>query len=344
MGVLVFLLAIAPLASGDSMYIMRAESPGPQVNKIVPRTRQSARILYEIYIALTIVQIALLLAGGMPLFDAVTTAFGTAGTGGFAIRNDSMASYSPFIQWIVTVFMVLFGVNFGLYYLMLMRSYKKVTRNEELRLYIGIFVISTGIISFFILKDYAGASDSIRHAAFQVASIMTTTGFATTDFNKWPEFCRALLVLLMIIGASAGSTGGGVKCSRVLILFKNLKQELRRLLHPNTVSCIRMDGEVVPPETVLFVFVFLGLYAIISLVSILIISVDGFSLETSLSAVMACINNIGPGLHIVGPIGNYSQFSDFSKVVLTINMLIGRLEIFPLVVLAFPSIWKRARL
>ncbi len=342
MGVLVLLLAIAPLESGDSMYIMRAESPGPQVNKIVPRTRKSARILYEIYIALTIVQIALLLAGGMPLLDAVTTAFGTAGTGGFAVRNDSMTSYSPYLQWIVTVFMVLFGVNFGLYYLLIMRSFKKVAKNEELRLYIGTLVVATGIVFFFILRDYSG--DAIRHAAFQVASIMTTTGFATADFNIWPEFCRALLVMLMIIGASAGSTGGGVKCSRVLMLFKSMKQELKRLLHPNNVSCIHMDGEVVAPETVRFVYVFLGLYASISLISILIISANGFSLETSMSAVMACINNIGPGLHIVGPTGNYSQFSGLSKMVLAMDMLIGRLEIFPLVVLAFPSIWKRARL
>ena len=344
MGVLVFLLAIAPLASGDSIFIMRAESPGPQVSKLVPRTRQSARILYEIYIALTILQIVLLLLGGMPVFDAVCTAFGTAGTGGFAIRNDSMMSYSPYIQWVVTIFMALFGVNFGLYYLLLLRSYKKVVKNEELRLYVGVLLASTAIITFFILNDFTEPQDAIRHAAFQVASIMTTTGFATTDFDKWPEICRALLVVLMIIGASAGSTGGGVKCSRVIIMFKSMKQELKRILHPNTVNCIRVDGEVVMPETVRLVYVFLGLYSIISMVSILIISVDGYSLETSLSAVMACINNIGPGLHLVGPMGNYSQFSDVPKVVLTLNMLLGRLEIFPLVILTFPSIWKRARL
>ena len=217
-------------------------------------------------------------------------------------------------------------------------------KNEELRLYVGVLLASTAIITFFILNDFTEPQDAIRHAAFQVASIMTTTGFATTDFDKWPEICRALLVVLMIIGASAGSTGGGVKCSRVIIMFKSMKQELKRILHPNTVNCIRVDGEVVMPETVRLVYVFLGLYSIISMVSILIISVDGYSLETSLSAVMACINNIGPGLHLVGPMGNYSQFSNVPKVVLTLNMLLGRLEIFPLVILTFPSIWKRARL
>jgi trk system potassium uptake protein TrkH len=343
MGVLVFLLAISPLASGDSLFIMRAESPGPQVSKLVPRTRQSARILYAIYIFMTVVQIVLLLAGGMPLFDAVTITFGTAGTGGFAIRNDGMMSYSPYIQWVVTIFMVLFGVNFGLYYLLLLRSYRKVVKNEELRLYIGILVASTAVIALFIANSYEGVQNSIRHAAFQVASIMTTTGYATTDFDKWPEVCRALLIVLMIIGASAGSTGGGIKCSRVIILFKSMKQEMKKILHPNTVSSIRVDGEVVLPETIRQVFVFLGLYACISVFSILIISLDGYSMETNLSAVMACINNIGPGLNMVGPMGNFSQFSNTSKTVLTLNMLLGRLEIFPLVILAFPGIWKRAR-
>jgi len=344
MGVLVFLLAIAPLASGDSIFIMRAESPGPQVNKLVPRTRQSARILYEIYIAMTILQLALLLIGGMPPLDAVTITFGTAGTGGFAIRNDSMVSYTPYIQWVVTIFMALFGVNFGLYYLLLMRSFRKVVRNEEFRLYAGILLVSTAIVTVFIMKDYTGLQDSVRHAAFQVSSIMTTTGYATADFDKWPETCRALLILLMIIGASAGSTGGGVKCSRLIILFKSMKQELKKILHPNTVSSIRMDGEVVPSETVRLVYVFFGLYGVISLISILLVTLDGFSLETSVSAVMATINNIGPGLALVGPMGNYSQLSNSSKVVLTLDMLIGRLEIFPLLVLCFPSIWKRSRL
>jgi trk system potassium uptake protein TrkH len=343
MGVLVFLLAISPLASGDSLFIMRAESPGPQVSKLVPRTRQSARILYEIYIAMTVVQIILLLAGGMSAFDAVTIAFGTAGTGGFAIRNDSMMSYSPYIQWVVTIFMVLFGVNFGLYYLMLQRSYRKIVKNEELRFYIGILVASTAVITLFIAKSYDGVQNSIRHAAFQVASIMTTTGYATTDFDRWPEVCRALLIILMIVGASAGSTGGGIKCSRVLILFKTMKQEVKKILHPNTVSNIRVDGELIMPETVRQTFVFLGLYASIALFSVLLISLDGFSLETNMSAVMACINNIGPGLSMVGPMGNYSQFSNASKIVLTLNMLLGRLEIFPLVIMVFPSIWKRAR-
>ncbi len=343
MGVLVFLLAIARLASGDGIFIIRAESPGPQVNKLVPKTRQTARILYEIYIALTVLQIVLLLLGDMPLMEALTTAFGTAGTGGFAMRNDSMASYSPYIQWVVTIFMALFGVNFSLYYLLLMRMFKKAAKNEEFRLYTGILLVSTAVITLYILGQYPTLGDAVRHAAFQVVSVMTTTGFATADFDKWPEFCRALLVLLMIVGASAGSTGGGVKVSRVLILFKSLKQELKRILHPNTVSVIRMDGEIISRETVRSTFVFFSLYSVISLFSILFVSMDGFSLETSMSAVMACINNIGPGLHLVGPTGNYSQFSDASKGILSLNMLIGRLEIFPLVVMCFPGIWKRAR-
>jgi len=342
MGVLVFLLAIAPLASGDGIFIIRAESPGPQVNKLVPKTRQTARILYEIYIALTAVQIVLLLLGGMSLMEALTISFGTAGTGGFAVRNDSMVSYSPYIQWVVTIFMALFGVNFSLYYLVLMRMFKKAAKNEELRLYTGILLVSTAAITLYVLDRFAPA-DAVRHAAFQVVSVMTTTGFATADFDKWPEFCRTLLLLLMIVGASAGSTGGGIKVSRVLILFKSLKQELKHVLHPNTVSVIRMDGEVVSQETVRSTYVFFGLYSLIALFSILFVSTDGFSLETSVSAVMACLNNIGPGLAVVGPMGNYAQLSDASKGVLSLNMLIGRLEIFPILVMCFPGVWKRAR-
>ena len=346
MGVLVFLLAIAPLddSSGDTMHIMRAESPGPQVGKLVPRTRQSARILYEIYIAMTVLQCVLLLAGGMPLFDSVATAFGTAGTGGFGIKNDSFASYSPYLQWVVTIFMTLFGVNFGVYYLLLMRSFRRAAKNEEIRLYFGVILVAIAICTLSVLPQFKGEWEpAIRHSAFQVASIITTTGFSTTNFDLWPQLCRMLLVLLMIVGACAGSTGGGVKCSRVLILWRAVREEIKRMLHPNTVSTLRMDGESVPRTTVVNTFAFLGAYSFIAFGSMLLIALDEFSFDTNLSGVMACLNNIGPGLGIVGPAGNYGAFSDFSKIVLSVDMLIGRLEIFPILMLFTPKIWKRAR-
>lgn len=346
MGVLVFLLAIAPLStgSGDSLHIMRAESPGPQVSKLVPKTRQSARILYEIYIGMTILEILLLLLGGMSLFEAVTISFGTAGTGGFAVKNSSMASYSPYIQWIVTIFMALFGVNFGVYYLLLMRSFRKAIHNEEMKFYFRLILISVGIVTIAILPLYGGSfADSLRHASFQVVSIMTTTGYATADYDVWPQICRMLLVMLMIVGACAGSTGGGVKCSRILIMAKSLRLSVRQMLHPNDVSCVRIDNEPVSQHTVSHVFAFLSAYSIIAVLSMLLVSADGFSFETNLSAVMACLNNIGPGLHIVGPTGNYSGFTDFVKILLSVDMLIGRLEIFPIVILLIPSNWKRAR-
>ncbi|MDD2648445.1 MAG: TrkH family potassium uptake protein [Eubacteriales bacterium] len=346
MGVLVFLLAIAPLATGngDTLYIMRAESPGPSVNKLVPKTRQSARILYGIYIGMTVAQTIMLLAGGMSFFDSITTAFGTAGTGGFAIYNDSLASCSPYIQWVVTVFMALFGVNFGVYYLIIIRKFRKAAKNEEVRFYFLVIIAAIAVSTLSTLASYGGNLETaLRHSAFQVVSIITTTGFSTADFNLWPQLVRSLLVLLMIIGACAGSTGGGVKCSRILILVKSLKREIRLLLHPNTVSTIRIDGEPVQNATVTSVFAFFGAYALISFASTLLISLDGFSFETNLTAVIACINNIGPGLGSVGPMSNYGGFSDISKLVLSVNMLIGRLEIFPMLMLFMPSVWKRAR-
>lgn len=346
MGVLVFLLAIAPAAAGtgDTVFIMRAEATGPVVSKLVPRTRQTARILYEIYIGMTVLQTVLMLLGGMPAFDAVCTAFGTAGTGGFGIKNDSMASYSPYIQWVVTIFMALFGVNFSVYYLIIMRMYRKSLANEELRLYIGTLLAATAICAFETLSRFKGSlSDALRHSAFQVSSIMTTTGFATDNFDVWPQTCRMLLVLLMIMGACAGSTGGGVKCSRVLILLKSIKNELRRMVNPTIVTTVRMDGESVKNETVVNVLAFFGAYSVIAIVSMMILTLDDFPLETTLTAVLACVNNIGPGLGVVGPLGNFSAFSDLSKLVLAVNMLIGRLEVFPILILFMPKVWKRAR-
>lgn len=346
MGVLVFLLAVTPMTggAGDSVHIMRAESPGPQVGKLAPRTAHSARILYMIYIGMTLLQIALMLPGGMPLFDAVTIAFGTAGTGGFAVRNSSMAEYSPYIQWVVTVFMTLFGVNFGVYYLMLTREFKKAARNEELWLYLLVTVISALIVFINILPRYPGsAGDALRHAAFQTSSILTTTGFATTDFNLWPMLTRMLLLVLMVIGASAGSTGGGVKCARVLIAFKAMRLHMNRLLHPATVKQVMMDGEVVPSRTVHGVYAYICTYIVIAAASMLFIAADAQTLEVTVSSVMACLNNIGPGLGAVGPAGNYAALSDVSKLVLSVDMLIGRLEIFPILILCVPTVWKRAR-
>ncbi len=346
MGVLVFLLAVSTLSAGagDSLHIMRAESPGPQVNKIVPHTRQSARILYAIYIGLTVLQFLLLIIGGMPVFDAVTISLGTAGTGGFAVLNSSIAAYSPYLQWVITIFMTLFGINFGVYYLILHRSWRKAARNEELWLYLGVFIVS-GLLIFFSIKQnyYDNSSDALRHSFFQVASIMTTTGFATADFDVWPQAARTLLVVLMVLGACAGSTGGGIKCSRALIILKSLRQEIRRMLHPNTVSAVHMDEEALPDATIRNTYAFICAYLVITVVSLCIVSLDDYSFTANFTSVMACLNNIGPGLDVVGPLGNYSGFSDVSKLVLCFDMLIGRLEIFPLLMLFVPGVWRRAR-
>jgi len=346
MGVLVFLLAVSSFAggTGDSMFIMRAESPGPQVSKLVPRTMQTARILYLIYIALTLVEILLLLAGGMSLFEAVTLAFGTAGTGGFAVKNDSIISYSAYVQWVITIFMILFGVNFGVYYLLLMRSFRRAAKDEELRFYLLTILIAVIIITLCILPSLNGSfGDAIRHAAFQVASIITTTGYCTINYELWPQLCHVLLMILMIIGASAGSTGGGVKCSRIIILSRSLRVESERLLHPNLVRPVKMDGKPIPDSMLRSVYAYFGVYSMIAIISTLLLSLDGFSFETSVSAILACLNNIGPGFDVVGPVGNYADFSIGSKLLLSLNMLIGRLEIFPVLLLFFPRVWTRGR-
>ena len=346
MGVLVFMLAISSFAgrSGDGMFIMRAESPGPQVSKLVPRTAQTARILYSLYIALTCIQVVFLLAGGMPLFDAVTTAFGTAGTGGFGIRNDSMMSYSPYLQNVVTVFMLLFGVNFGIYYLLIRRSFREALREEELRMYLIMILAATGVITAATLRFYTGGhalADALRHAAFQVVSITTTTGFCSIDYESWPQICHTVLLTLMIVGACAGSTGGGTKCSRVIILLRSLKVEIQKLLHPGMVRPVTLNKKTVPEETVRGVYAFYGMYALIAVGSLLLVSLDGFDLETNLSAMLSCLNNIGPGFRLVGPTGNFGSFSPLVKLVLILDMLIGRLEIFPIVLLCLPQVWRR---
>ncbi len=343
MGVLVFLLAIAPGGgdTGFTMHLMRAESPGPDVGKLVPKMRRTAMILYGIYIALTVLNLIFLLLGGMPVLDAVCTAFGTAGTGGFGVKNDSIASYSPYIQNVCTVFMFLFGVNFSCYYLLLLRQVRSVFKDEELRLYFGLFLLSVVLITVNTLPIYESFGETLRHAAFQVSSIMTTTGFATTDFDQWPAFSKAILLMLMVVGACAGSTGGGLKCARVLLLFKSLRWNIRQILNPKKVQVVRNNDRVVDEQVLANTNAYLAAYVIIVIVSFLLISLDGFSTGTNVSAVLACFNNIGPGLESVGPTCNFSAFSDVSKLVLILDMLAGRLEIFPILVLFSRSAWTR---
>ena len=344
MGILVFLLAVVPMGKGGySVHLLRAESPGPSVDKLVPKTRQSATILYSIYIALTVLCVLFLLAGGMPLFDSLCTAFGTAGTGGFGIKNSSMAAYSPYLQTVCTVFMALFGVNFTVYFLLLLGKIKQALLGEELRLYLGIMLGSMALITWNILPLYGGSVHAALHdAAFSVSSVITTTGFATADFNLWPQLSRTILVILMVVGACAGSTGGGIKCSRVLLLLRSLRTRMRQMLHPRSVSLVRLEGRTVGEETVQGVYTYMTAYCAIAILSILLLSLDNLSLETNFTAVMACLNNIGPGLDLVGPTGNYAHFSDLSKLVLMLNMLLGRLEIFPLLIMLSPHTWRRA--
>jgi len=341
MGVLVLLLAIAPSGGGFTMHLLRAESPGPDVGKLVPKMKKTATILYGIYIALTLANILFLLIGRMPLFDAVCTAFGTAGTGGFGIRNDSLTSYSPYIQNVTTVFMLLFGVNFSCYYLLLLGGFKAVFKDEELRLYIGLFVAVSAIIVLNIRELYGSLGETIRYTAFQVSSIMTTTGFATTDFDTWPMLSKSLLMLLMVVGACAGSTGGGLKCSRLLLIFKSLGRNIRRVTNPTKVEVVRNNGKAVNERVLDNTNAYLAAYTIIVVVSFLILSLDSQSVGTTLSAVLATFNNIGPGIEAVGPTCNYAFFSGMTKVTLIFNMLAGRLEIFPMLILFSRQTWKR---
>ena len=346
MGVLVFLLAVVPGArknGGTGIYLMRAENPGPSVDKLTPHLRQTAMILYGIYILLTALCIGCLLLGGMPVFDSFCIAFGTAGTGGFAIKNSSMGGYSCFLQTVVTVFMFLFGVNFSLYYMLLLRKFKAVFKNEELRLYFGIAASSIVLIAINISRMYNTVYEAVHHAAFQVVSIMTTTGYGTVDFEQWPAFSKAILLSLMFIGASAGSTGGGLKVSRVLLLMKSIRRTIRKALHPRRVQPVYMDGRAVSDEVCANVNAYLAIYCVILVLSFAIISVDGFSIGTNFSAVASCFNNIGPGFELVGATQNFSIYSDLSKIILSLDMLLGRLEIFPLLLLLSPDTWSRRR-
>ena len=343
MGVLVFLLAIIPGSkeAGFTMHLLRAESPGPNVGKLVPRMRKTATILYLIYIGMTLANVVFLLFGRMPLFDAICTAFGTAGTGGFGIKNDSMASYSPYIQNVTTVFMLLFGVNFSCYYLLLLRQFKDVFKDEELRLYWAIVAASVLLIVLNIRHMYPTLEETVRHAAFTVSTIITTTGFATTDFDLWPAFSKAVILFLMVVGACAGSTGGGLKIARLLLLMKSLRRNISQILNPRKVQVIRNNGAPVSEKILDNTNAYLAAYVCMIVLSFILISFDNFSVGTNFSAVLACFNNIGPGLEAVGPTCNYSAYSSFSKLVLSADMLAGRLEIFPILLLFSRSTWKR---
>lgn len=346
MGVLVFLLAVTP-ANGRSnrftLHLLRAESPGPNVEKLAPRMRDTAMILYMLYMALTVMNVIFLLLGGMPLFDSVCTAFGTAGTGGFGIKNDSMAGYSPYTQNVCTIFMLLFGVNFSCYYLLLLRRFKTVLKDGELRLYLGLVVASITAITINIYHMFGSIGEALHHAAFTVASIITTTGFATVDFDKWPEFSKSIIVVLMMIGACAGSTGGGFKCGRLLLLLKSIRRGIRKTLNPNKVEVIRNNGNAVNEKVISGINIYVATYFIIIFGSFLLIAVDGFSIITNFTAVLSCFNNIGPGLDQVGPTCNFGLFSDFSKIILIIDMLAGRLEIYPILILFSRDVWSFKR-
>ena len=341
MGVLVFLLAISPGEDGKgfTMHLLRAESPGPDVGKLVPKMKTTAGILYIIYIVMTIVNYVFLLLGDMDWLEALCTALGTAGTGGFGIRNDSLASYSPYIQNVTTVFMFLFGINFSCYYLLLMRQWKSVVKDEELRLYIGIALACVALIALNVHSIYGTWGETIRHAAFQVSSIITTTGYATTNFDAWPSFSKALILLLMITGACAGSTAGGYKMARVLLAFKSLGRNIRQVLNPRKVQVIRVNGKVVDEQVLDNANAYLAAYVIIIILVFVLISLDGFSVEANLSATLSCFNNIGPGFAEVS--SNFSGYSDLSTFILTVAMLTGRLEIFPMLVLCDGATWKR---
>lgn len=342
MGVLVFLLAIIPMSGGSHINLMRAESPGPSVGKLVPKLRYTARILYVIYFGLTIMQIIFLLFGGMNLFEAICTSTGTAGTGGFGIKNNSIAGYSPYIQWVTTIFMILFGINFNAYYLILFKEIKKALSMEEVRTYLLIILTATAIIAIDILDISKGLFDAITHAAFQVASIITTTGFATTDFDLWPQSSKVILVLLMFCGACAGSTGGGIKVSRFIIAVKTIFKELNSYIHPKSVKKIKFEDKMVEHDVMRSVNVYFITFIMLFALSVFLVSIEGKDLTTNFTAVAATLNNIGPGLALVGPTCNFGHFTDFTKWVLIFDMLAGRLELFPLLILFHPAIWKES--
>ncbi len=337
-GALVFIMAVQPLAGGGGdLHLMKAESPGPNVSKLVPKSSKTARILYGIYLAMSIAEILLLFAGGMSLFESLTLTFGTAGTGGFGVLNTSIASYSPFCQGVITVFMALFGVNFNFYFLLLCKKFKDALRSEEVWTYFAIMLSAITVVAINISNMFDSFSEALRHSAFQVSSVMTTTGYVTTDFNQWPELSKIIMLAVMCVGACAGSTGGGLKVSRLIILLKASRREFRKISHPRSVKIITLDGNRVSDETIRNTFAYFFIYAMIFGASVLVVSLDNFDFATTTTSVVATLNNIGPGLNMVGATGNFSEFSILSKLVLITDMLLGRLEIFPLLFLFAPS-------
>lgn len=342
MGILVFMLAVMPLSDDRTMHLMKAEAPGPLVSKLVPRVKSTAKLLYIIYVILTVLEIILLYAGGMSFFDSVIHGISTAGTGGFSNKNASIAAYnSRYFEYIITIFMLLFSVNFNLYYLMVMRDFKNVWRNEELRTFLFIVVIATAMITFNIYDYYPTLEAAFRHAIFQVAAIMSTTGFVTANFDLWPEFSKTILFCLLFLGACAGSTAGGIKISRFIILIKMVMREIRHIVHPRSVNLIKLDGYKIDSEVTRSVASFIILYILILLGSFIVISLNGFDFATNMTAVTTCLSNVGPGLNMAGPTENMAFFSPFSKLVLCLDMLLGRLEVFPILMLFTPSIWKK---
>ncbi len=343
MGVLVFMLALLPSTGGQAIYLMRAEVPGPTKDKLVPKMRQTALILYAIYLVLTLIMIAILMLCGMDLYHASVNSFATAGTGGFSVLNESIGGYNnPAAEWVIAIFMVIFGINFNIYFFILIKRWRDVIKNEELRTFLIIVVVSTVAISIDTFTKMGGVlSERIRYSFFQVSTIISTTGYSTADFNLWPSFSKTLLVGLMVVGSCAGSTAGGLKISRVLILFKTMISEIRKILRPRSVNVIKMNGDTVDTRTRHAATGYLAIYVTIIVVTTLLISIDNFGLETNLTATLACINNIGPGLGKVGPMGNFAGFSYFSKILLSLNMLIGRLEIMPMIIFLSPFAWKK---
>ena len=345
MGVLVLIMAVIPKNSGTdsgrAMHILRAEMAGPIIGKLVPKAKDTAKILYVIYFALTVLEFFFLVIGDMPLFDSLVHAIGTAGTGGFGIKADSLAGYSPYSQWVITIFMLLFGINFNLYYLILLKRFKTVFTNRELWCYFGIIAASVIIITWNIFPIYQNFSDSFRHSSFQVAGIISSTGYVSVDFNQWPQLSKNILFLLMFIGGCAGSTAGGLKVSRAMMLFKLIKKDIHRLLHPRSIKSVKMEGKVIDNNTLNGVSTYFAVYMVLILGTFLLISFEPLSFETNFSAVVSCVNNIGPGFDQAGPMEGYAVYSNFSKAVLSIAMLLGRLEIYPILLALYPQTWTK---
>ena len=340
MGVLVLMMAIFPTDTGRTIHIMRAEMPGPIIGKLVPKIKSTAKILYLIYIVLTATEALFLLLGGMSPFESIVYSLGTAGTGGFGIKSDGLASYTPYQQWVITVFMVIFGINFNLYYLVLTKKVRSALKSEELWFYLTIVATATVLITVNIYDMYGNTSDALRNSAFQVASLISTTGYATADFNLWPTFSKGILFLLMFMGACAGSTAGGLKLSRVILLFKSVRSNLKHMLHTRSVESIRFEGKKVDNATITNVASHFALYMLCIAVILLLLCLEPFDLETNISAAVSCFNNIGPGFSSVGPMSSYAEYSDFAKLVLSCAMLLGRLEIYPMLLMFSPTVWR----